>query len=148
LQIEVRKPIDASNAKIFSVVSEIEQWPEIMRSVRSVHPLTPPPFGPGSRFQQLRVMLRHSVYHDVEILVFDRPHRLLLSATSADLDYQLDHLIESVFGAGPRLTMIFRSQPRTLLHDRSQPFLAPFMGITLRDELEQDLGDLAAAVER
>jgi hypothetical protein len=148
LQIEVRKPIGSSRAEIFAVVSDIERWPEIMRSVRSVHLLTPSPLRPGSRFRQLRVMLGHAADHEVEILAFDRPNRLLLSAASADIDYQLDHLVESVFGAGQRLTLIFRSQPRTLVHDRAQPFLSPFMEITLRDELEQDLADLAAAVER
>ncbi len=115
MQLEVRKPIDASRAEIFSAISDIEEWPRTLRSVRAVHVLTPPPLRPGSRFQLVRVMLQHEADHEVKIVALHPPNRLLLSAASADLDYQLDHLVESVFGAGPRLTLIFRSKPRTSL---------------------------------
>jgi hypothetical protein len=54
----------------------------------------------------------------------------------------------SAFGAGPRLTLMFRSQPRTRLHGLGQLFLSTYMSIILRDELERDLTDLAAAVEQ
>ena len=44
------------------------------------------------------------------------------------------------------MSLIFRSRPGTQVEHAAHPFMTPFMAITLRDELEQDLTDLAAAV--
>jgi hypothetical protein len=41
--------------------------------------------------------------------------------------------------------MIFRSRPETPTGRGLQDFVAPFIEIKLRDDLEQDLSDLAAA---
>jgi hypothetical protein len=64
------------------------------------------------------------------------------------MGYELDHVIDAIYGGGCRILLIFRSRPGTPAGRAVQPFLSPFMGITLRDELEQDLADLAAAISR
>jgi hypothetical protein len=46
------------------------------------------------------------------------------------------------------MMLIFRSSPATAAGQVLQPLMSPFMGVTLRDELEQDLSDLATAVSR
>jgi hypothetical protein len=42
----------------------------------------------------------------------------------------------------------FRSRPTTPAGRALQPLMSPFMEITLRDELERDLSDLATAISR
>jgi len=46
------------------------------------------------------------------------------------------------------MMLIFRSSPATAAGRGLQPLMSPFMSVTLRDELEQDLSDLATAVSR
>jgi hypothetical protein len=43
------------------------------------------------------------------------------------------------------MMLTFRSRPATPTGRALQPLMSPFMEITLRDELERDLSDLATA---
>ena len=67
-------------------------------------------------------------------------------AEHPDLHYELDYLIDAVYGGGSRIMLIFRGRPETSVGRALHPFMTPLMGITLRDELERDLTDLASAV--
>ena len=58
------------------------------------------------------------------------------------------HLIEAVYGGSCRMMLIFRSRPSTDPGGVLQPLMAPFMSVNLRDELERDLADFAAAIDR
>jgi hypothetical protein len=91
-------------------------------------------------------MFGREVTQQLEIATIEHPHRLRLLADHADLHYELDHLIDAVYGGGCRMMLIFRSRPATPAGRALQPLMSPFMEITLRDELEQDLSDLATAV--
>jgi hypothetical protein len=82
----------------------------------------------------------------LEVATFERPHRLCLLADHPDLHYELDHLLDAVYGGGCRMMLIFRSRPATPAGRALQPLMSPFVEITLRDELEQDLSDLVTAV--
>ena len=86
------------------------------------------------------------ITQELEVATFERPHRLRLFAEHPDLHYELDYLIDAIFGGGSRIMLIFRSRPETSVGRALSPFMTPFMGITLRDELERDLVDLASAV--
>ncbi|MGZ5889960.1 MAG: hypothetical protein ACXWJS_05120 [Hyphomicrobium sp.] len=46
------------------------------------------------------------------------------------------------------MMLIFRSHPATAPGQVLQPLMAPFMSVSLRDELERDLADFAAAIDR
>jgi hypothetical protein len=63
-----------------------------------------------------------------------------------DLHYELDHLIDVVYGSGCRMMLIFRSRAKTPAGRALQSLMTPLMEITLRDELERDLSDFANAV--
>jgi hypothetical protein len=93
-------------------------------------------------------MFGAEVTQEVEIATIERPHRLRLLVDHPDLHYELDHLVDAVYGGSCRMMLIFRSSPATAAGRGLQPLMSPFMGVTLRDELEQDLSDLATAVSR
>jgi hypothetical protein len=82
----------------------------------------------------------------MEVATIERPHRFRLVIEHPDLHYEIDHLIDAVHGGGCRMMLIFRSRPETPVGRALHPFMTPFMEITLRDELERDLADLASAV--
>ncbi len=60
------------------------------------------------------------------------------------MHYERDHVIDAL-QIGSRLMFIFRSRAGTEPARAAQDFIAPLMQINLRDELERDLVDFAAA---
>jgi hypothetical protein len=148
MQIELAKTIAARPATAFSILANVVDWPEIISSIRSIEVLTPGPIQIGTRLREDRIMFGAEVIQEVEIATIERPHRLRLLVDHPDLHYELDHLVDAVYGGSCRMMLIFRSSPATAAGRVLQPLMSPFMGVALRDELEQDLSDLATAVSR
>jgi uncharacterized protein YndB with AHSA1/START domain len=148
MQIELAKTVAAPPADAFAIVANVVDWPQIISSIKAVEVLTPGPVRPGTRLREHRTMFGRDGPQELEVAAIDPPHRLRLWADQPDLGYELDHVIDAIYGGGCRIMLIFRSRPTTQVGRAAQPFMAPFMEITLRDELEQDLSDLAAAVSR
>jgi len=114
----------------------------------SVEVLTPGPIRAGTRLREHRVMFGAEATHELEVVTVDRPHRFRLQVDHPDLHFELDYLIDAVYGGSGRMMLIFRSHPATAPGHVRQPLMAPFMSVTLRDELERDLADFAAAIDR
>ena len=148
MQIELTRTLSAVTASAFAIVANIAEWPEIIGSIRSIEVLTPGPIRPGSRLREERVIFGRKATQEVEVMTLERPHRLRLWVEHPDLNYELDYLIDAIHGGGCRLMLIFRGHPKTSAGRAVQPFIRPFAEISLRDELERDLSDLAAAVTR
>jgi hypothetical protein len=145
MQIELKRMVAARPAQAFSVVAHIEEWPLIIRSVRSVELLTPGAIRAGSRLRARRVMLGHEAIEDIEVIEVEKPRRLRLVVENPDIHYELDHVIDAIAG-GSRLMLIFRARAETGAGRTLLPLMTPFLEIKLRDELEQDLADLASAI--
>jgi hypothetical protein len=126
----------------------IVDWPGIIRSIKSIEVLTPGPLRTGTRLREHRSLFGGNRTQELEIAAIERPHRLRLWADDPDLAYELDHMIDAIFGGGCRITLAFRTRPVSQVGRAAQPFMTPFMEIMLRDELEQDVSDLAAAASR
>ena len=142
MQIEVARNVGARPKAIFAAVVDVVNWPLIIRSVRAVELLTPPPIRVGARLRQTRTMLGREGTDELEVTTIEPPRRFRLAGQLFGMPYELDHVIDAL-SAGSRFMMIFRR--RSPAGRELQDFIAPFMEIELRDELEQDLNDLAAA---
>jgi hypothetical protein len=148
VQIEIAKTVAAKPADAFAIVMSIDEWPQIIRSIREIEVLTPGPIRAGTRLRENRIMFGHERTQELEVTTIERSHRLRLWSDQPELPYELDHVIDAIYGGGCRIMLIFRSRPETSVGRALQPFAAPLMEITLRDELERDLADLAAAITR
>jgi hypothetical protein len=148
MQIELAKAVAAPPVDAFAIVANEADWPQIINSIRGIEVLTPGPVRAGTRLREHRIMFGREGAQELEVAAIEPPHRLRLWGDDPDLSYQLDHVIDAIYGGGCRIMLIFRSRSGTPVGRAVQPFMTPFMGITLRDELEQDLSDLAAAVSR
>jgi hypothetical protein len=146
VQIELSKAVAAPPAVAFTTVANVTDWPQIVDSIKRIELLTPGPIRAGTRLREIRIMFGRAITQDMQVATFDRPHRFRLLAEHPDLHYELDYLIDAVYGGGSRIILIFRSRPETSVGRALHPFMTPLMGITLRDELERDLSDLASAV--
>jgi hypothetical protein len=119
-------------------------WPRIIRSVAAVEFLSTGRIRAGTRVRLTRNVFGHETIEELEVETFERPRRLRLIGTSRGMHYERDHVIDALH-VGSRLMLIFRSRPATQPARAAQDFFTPFMQINLRDELERDLVDLAAA---
>ncbi len=129
----------------FAVVTDSANWPEMISSINDVELLRASPLRAGTRLRIQRVMFGHETTEEMEIVEIERPRRLRLAGRSRDLHYERDHIIDAT-QAGSRLTLIIRPRPSNQVSSAALPFMTPLMEINLRDELEQDLVDLAAAI--
>jgi hypothetical protein len=146
VQIELAKTVASQPSAAFAIVANVTDWPRIITSIRRVELLTPGPIRLGTRLREHRIMFGRESVQVMEVATIERPHRLRLLIEHPDLHYEIDHLIDAVHGGGCRMMLIFRSRPGNPVGRALHSFMTPFMEITLRDELERDLSDLASAV--
>jgi Polyketide cyclase / dehydrase and lipid transport len=143
VQIDLARSVAATPALIFATIADITSWPQIISSVIGIELLTPGPI----RLRLDRVRFGVTTSEELEVSTMDRPHRLRLVGEDRGMRYELDHLVDAVFGAGSRLMLVFRTRTSTSTGRALADFTRTFMEVKLRDELEQDLADLAAAIE-
>jgi hypothetical protein len=142
MQIALARTVAARPLMAFETVADIVEWPQIIRSIRSVELLTPGPVRAGTRLREQRIMFGHETTEEMRIAEIERPRRLRLVAENREINYEL---FDSL-GIGSRLMLVFRSRSGTSTGRALLSVISPFMEIKLRDELEQDLADLAAAI--
>ena len=145
MQFDLVRIVAARPVTVFAVIADIQNWPLIMRSVAGIDVLPAGRLHMGTHIRLRRVMFGHESSEELEIAEIERPRRLRLTTESPDLHYERDHVIDG-FDTGSRLTLIFRARAASLAGKGVLPFMSPFLEITLRDELEQDLDDLVQAV--
>jgi hypothetical protein len=145
MQIALARTVAAHPLMAFETVADIVEWPQMIRSIRSVELLTPGRVRVGTRLREQRIMFGHETTEEMRIAEIERPRRLRLVAEKREINYELDHLIDSL-GIGSRLMLVFRTRSGTSSGRALLSVISPLMEIKLRDELEQDLADLAAAI--
>jgi hypothetical protein len=144
MQIDVARIVAARPSKVFATISDVAGWPEMVRSISAVEALTSGPIRAGARLRLTRIMFGHETVEELEIEELENPHRLRLTGETRGIRYDRDHIIDALH-TGSRFTMAFRTRPATTTGRALQDFISPYMQIILRDELERDLADLAAA---
>jgi hypothetical protein len=144
MQIEIHKTVAARPPAVFRTVADIMDWPRIIHSVAAFEFLSTGRIRAGTRVRLTRNMFGHETIEELEVETFERPRRLRLIGARRGMHYERDHVIDAL-RVGSRLMLIFRSRPATQPARAAQDFFTPFMQINLRDELERDLVDLAAA---
>ena len=147
MQIDLARTIAAPPPVAFATVADIANWPQIISSIERVELVTPGPIRDGTHLRLTRIRFGRQTTEALKVATIERPRRLRLVADDRGMRYELDHMIDAVFGLGSRLLLIFRSNPDTNTGRVLAEFMRTFMEIKLRDELEQDLTDFAAAIE-
>src|ERR1700682_6045108 len=112
MQIEIAKTVAAPPADAFAIVANVVDWPQIISSIKAVEVLTPGPVRAGTRLREHRTMFGHDGVQELEVAAIERPHRLRLSADEPDLGYELDHVIDAIYGGGRLLPLPFSQYPR------------------------------------
>jgi hypothetical protein len=148
MQVEVSKIVAARPPDIFDTVTDVTSWPETVRSIASVEILSDGPVQPGARLRLRRVMFGHETFEELEVFDMERPRRFRLTGETRGLHYERDHIADAVADEGTRFMLIFRTRPESDTGRALLDFITPLMQVNMRDELERDLFDLAAAAAR
>lgn len=146
MQIEVSRTVGTHPRLAYEAIADVLSWPLKLSSVLSVEQVDRGPIKVGTRLRLTRLMFRRETTLNMEVATIDRPHRLRFFVEHPDINYELDHLIDAIYGGGCRMTLICRSRPRNEVGRAVHPFLTPSMQTLLRDELERDLAELASDV--
>jgi hypothetical protein len=147
MQIEVVKALAACQSKVFEILADAANWPAVFGTVAAVEMLTPGPLRVGARLRQTRLMFGQQSTEELQVVEIERPRRLRLAGHIRGLNYERDHIIDALM-VGSRLTLILRVLPasQTQTGRALMSIITPLMEIKLRDELERDVTDLAAAI--
>ena len=146
MQVDLTKTVSGSSTSAFAIVANVTDWPRIVDLIKSVELLTAGPIVVrGHDYVSNGSCSATTARRPWKLQTSSRRIGFALSSNHPILHYELDYLIDGIYGGGCRMSLIFRSRPRTQVEHVAHPFMTPFMAITLRDELEQDLSDLAAA---
>ena len=90
MQLALARTGAARPLTAFKTVADIVEWPQIIRSIRSVELLTPGRIRAGTRLREQRIMFGHETIEDVRIAEIERPRRLRLVAENQEINYELD----------------------------------------------------------
>lgn len=146
MQIEVSRTVATHPRAAYETIADVLAWPLKLSSVLSVELVDAGPIKVGTRIRLTRLMLGRETTLNMEVAAIDQPHRLRFFVVHPEINYELDHLIDAIYGGGCRMSLICRSRPHTDVGRALHPFLTPSMQILLRDELERDLAELASDV--
>jgi hypothetical protein len=146
MQTDVTRNIAARPPAIFAVVSDVARWPEIFGAVKNIELLTDGPVRAGTRLRENRIMFGHEATEEMEVTTFKRPHEFRLALDNRGMHWEREYIIDTLASGGSRVMLIFRSRSQGGVGRTMQPLMTPLMQIVLRDEMENDLADLAAAV--
>jgi len=94
--------IDATQQRVWEVLSDLESWPQRIETVDVVELLTPAPVGEGSRVRLKQPKLPEGTW---EVTVWDAPSYFEFRQTSGGVTNVAGHRVEALKEGRSRLTL-------------------------------------------
>jgi hypothetical protein len=121
VQVDLTKTVSGSSTSAFAIVANVTDWPRIIDLIKSVELLTAAPIRVGTQLRAQRILFAHDSAQAMEVADIEPPHRLRFIVNHPILHYELDYLIHGIYGGGCRMSLIFRSRPRTQVEHVAHP---------------------------
>jgi uncharacterized membrane protein len=102
VQFERSVEIDASQQRVWEVVSDIPSWPERIETVEAVEVLTPAPIGRGSRVRLRQPKLPEATW---EVTAWDAPARFEWTQKSGGVTIVAGHRVDPLGENRSRLSL-------------------------------------------
>lgn len=144
-EITVKRHIQAPPERVFSLATDIENFPVHLRGVTKVELLTPGPVGRGTRFRETRLMFKREATEEMELTAFDPPSSYQVGCENHGCRYHTEVRF-TPNGAGTDVEMRFAATPLTWVAKLMSFAMKPMVKSVSRC-LEQDLDDLKSASE-
>jgi uncharacterized membrane protein len=102
MRFEQSIDIDASQQRVWDVLSDLEAWPQRIETVNVVELLTPTPLGEGSRVRLKQPKLPEGTW---DVTVWDAPSYFEWSQKSGGVTNVAGHRVEALEEGRSRLTL-------------------------------------------
>ena len=102
MRFEKTIEIDASQDRVWHVLSDLEAWPQRIETVEAVEPLTPAPITKGSRVRLKQPKLPEGIW---EITVWDAPSYFEWTQKTGGSTMLAGHRVEAMGEGRARLTL-------------------------------------------
>lgn len=138
--------IDAPQAAVFEVFSDLDQAAERLSGVVRLERLTDGPVGEGTRFRETRMMFKREATEEMEITAFDPPRRYTVGCTSCGCVYSTTFRFVPD-GNGTNVEVEMETRPVKLMAKLTAPLMGRFLAKTVQKCFDQDLEELKRVVE-
>lgn len=142
IEIEIDAPIE----RVFSTFTDVQGWPEIIKTMTKIELLTDGPVGLGTRFRETRLVCKKAVHEEMEFKVFEPPTRYVLEATSHSTHYISTFNFSDQAGS-TALQMSFAAKHQTFVAKTIGGFLLFFLRGMTKRMLTADLNATKQAIE-
>lgn len=137
--------IEAPQARVFEVISDLERAPERIDAILKVEVLTDGPMGVGTRWRETRMMFKKECTEEMEVVAFDPPNSYTVTAESCGSLYETSFVVKPD-GAASIVEMTFKATPQTFMAKVMSPMGTLMIGM-MKKMVDQDLRDLKRHIE-
>ena len=146
--VRAQRDIIAEAGDVWAVLTDLERFAKVLSAVDAVERVSGEGFGPGVRWRETRHMFGKTSTEEMWVAEMDAPQRMVVKAESKNTVYETVYELTPT-GLGTRLSVTFGAQ--TGEASAGQKFAWALMGPlgakATKSALEQDLADIAGAVE-
>jgi hypothetical protein len=121
VQVDLTKTSAARSDTAFAIIANVADWPRIVNLIKSVEVLTPGPIRSGTRLREERISFGHDSMQEMEVVTIDPPRRLCLFVEHPGFHFELDCLVDGIYGGGCRMSLIFRSRVSSEVQHAAYP---------------------------
>lgn len=146
--VRVQRDIVAEPAEVWAVLTDLERFSKVLTSVDLVERLSGPGFGVGTRWRETRRMFGKVATEEMWVSELEPPARMVVQAQSKGTVYvTVFDLAPSSLGT--RLAVSFGAETTEASAGQkiSWALMGPLGAKATKSALEQDLADIARAVE-
>jgi uncharacterized protein YndB with AHSA1/START domain len=140
----VSRHVDAPPERVWTVLTDLEHSPEVVRAIQSVEIHTSAGFDVGTRWTETRTMMGRTASETMEVTAVDPGRSYVVEADSGGTHYRSEFRIAPA-GGGTALTMSFEGQPSGLGGRAAAATLGRLLSRPTRKALVADLDDIAQA---
>lgn len=144
--VETSVGIEAPPARVYEVVTDLENAAERISGIKSMEVLTDGPFGVGTRFRETRVVFGKEATEEMEVVAVTPGEGYELRAESHGHVYKSFVRVRPE-GSGSVLSMGFEGHPQGM----AARIVGTLMGAMMRSQtkkmMDQDLADIKRAAE-
>ena len=153
LSLTLERSIDASTDAVWRVLTDLEGTAAVLSGVTRVERLAGAGYSIGTRWRETRTMLGREATEEMEVVGIVPGRSTTIAAEAHGMRYRTEFTLEPIEGgAGTLLRMRFSGgseSPSPSWIQRAAAKLTARLGMAAtRKAMEQDLADIAAAVER
>lgn len=147
MEMQVSREIAASPHRVWALITDLDDAPQLLSGVVQVERLGGPDFGIGTRWRETRVMFEREATEEMEVTAVDAGRRYEVTADAGSTSYRTVMSVEPLGNDRCRLSMSFAAESSSVTGKLAAATIGRLFQKSTRKMCEQDLEDIAATAE-